>query len=86
MTGLWCPLCGSTRAAYALLHADPVTALHDNALFALTLPMLVVLFCWRRWRPAAAIPPALLWAALVVALAFGVLRNLGPGSWLAPPG
>jgi hypothetical protein len=83
MTGLWCPLCGSTRASYALLHADPVTAVSDNALLVLAVPVLAA-FLWR--RPAAPASPAVLWAVLVLASAFGVLRNLAIGSWLAPPG
>ncbi|MFJ6748316.1 MULTISPECIES: DUF2752 domain-containing protein [unclassified Streptomyces] len=31
-TGLLCPVCGGTRMAYDLMHADVVTAFHDNAL------------------------------------------------------
>lgn len=90
MTGLWCPLCGATRAGYALLHGEFQTALHDNALFVLALPLLVV--AWWRWlragsQPAAGrlLPRPALWALLALGLVFGVLRNLPAGSWLAPP-
>jgi hypothetical protein len=89
MTGLWCPFCGSTRAAHALLHADPATAMRNNVLFVLALPVLAGL--WWRWRapgraPARPLPRPVWWAGVVAVLAFGVLRNLPPGHWLAPPG
>ena len=90
LTGLWCPFCGSTRAAYALLHAQPATALHDNALFVAALPLLAVF--WWRWfsssdaRPIARpLPRPVVWAGVVLVLAFGVVRNLPHGGWLAPP-
>jgi hypothetical protein len=85
MTGLWCPFCGSTRAAHALLHAQPALALHDNALFVAALPLLV-LFWWRqRFTAARPLPGLAMWAGVVLALAFGALRNLPQGGWLAPP-
>jgi hypothetical protein len=90
MTGLWCPFCGSTRAGYAMIHADPVTALHDNALFVVALPLLAVLW-WRWWQSPGTspggrpLPRPVSWALAVVVLAFGVLRNLPQGYWLAPP-
>lgn len=46
-TGLWCPLCGATRAVHALLHADLPAALHDNALLVVSAPLLALL--WWRW-------------------------------------
>lgn len=90
LTGLWCPFCGSTRAGHALIHAEPAAALHHNALFVAALPLLALL--WWRWlrspapRPAAGpLPRPVFWAGIVLLLAFGVLRNLPVGGWLAPP-
>lgn len=87
LTGLWCPFCGSTRAGHALLHADPVTALHDNALVVSALPVLALL--WWRWSRSAdsrPLPRPVFWAGVAVVLAFGVIRNLAAGRGLAPPG
>lgn len=90
LTGLWCPLCGCTRAAHALVHAQPATALHDNALFVAALPVLAML--WWRWfsspngRPTSRpLPRPVVWAGIGLVLAFGVVRNLPQGGWLAPP-
>ena len=49
LTGLNCPGCGGTRAAYQLLHGHLLNALRDNALFILTLIALMVrgLGLWR---------------------------------------
>jgi len=94
MTGLWCPLCGSTRACYALLHGQLHTALSDNALFVLGLPLLLLWWFWRQPGNVAArtarthgrgLQRAGFWAVLAVGLIFGIVRNLPWGSWLAPP-
>ncbi|WP_408666325.1 DUF2752 domain-containing protein [Jatrophihabitans sp.] len=90
MTGLWCPFCGSTRASHALIHAELANALRYNALFVAALPLLAPLW-WRRLRspdprPAARpLPRPVFWAGIALVLAFGVVRNLGVGRWLAPP-
>jgi hypothetical protein len=90
LTGWNCPGCGGTRAAYQLLHGHLVLALRDNALFVLALAALTLRAMWLvarkiRHRPATlAVPPKVLWAFLVLAVAFGVLRNLPALSFLSP--
>jgi hypothetical protein len=90
LTGWNCPGCGATRAAYQLLHGHLLRALRDNALFILTLAALAAQGAWLvtqkiRNRPVAfKVPPKVLWAFLVIALAFTVLRNLPAFAWLSP--
>jgi hypothetical protein len=91
ISGLWCPLCGATRASHALLHGDLLTALHDNALYVCALPLLILLG-WR-WLQAPAsgpvdrlLPRPVFWVAVGLAVIFGVARNLAAGRGLAPPG
>ncbi len=90
MTGLYCPGCGATRATYQLLHGNFIAALHDNALFVIALVALALRGVWflkRRMchQPVRFfLPPSALWAFLVAALLFAVLRNLPSFSFLAP--
>jgi hypothetical protein len=96
-TGLWCPLCGATRATHALLHGDLPAALHDNAIYVIGLPWVMLL--WWRWYQAARLPwtaelnarrglvrRAALPALIVIAGLFTVIRNLPIGSVLVPSG
>ena len=95
-TGLWCPLCGGTRATRELMHGDLWGAMGYNP-FALVLEVVVMvlvarwLLAWLRGqrRPLVTGREGIL---LGVALAvFAVVRNL-PGMWvyfgplLGPPG
>ena len=80
-TGLWCPLCGGLRAADSLAHGRVVTALHENALFVTSLPLLFA--CWLYWlaQSAAGRSRSPAWGRFVpvlvaIALAFTVVRNL----------
>lgn len=86
--GLRCPLCGSTRAAEALLRADPAGAWAYNPLFCVTLVLVGVLSLG--WIGQALGGPVLhsprllrpltqqkIYAAVgVIAVTFTVLRNL----------
>jgi hypothetical protein len=85
-TGLWCPFCGSTRAARAFVHGRASEVWRYNALlpFALVAVALVG-FMWlapsRRFR----LPKGVLWIGLGALLAFGVARNLPGLAVLRPP-
>jgi hypothetical protein len=90
LTGLNCPGCGGTRAAYDLLHGHVLRALHDNALLVMSLAALAGRGAWfaahiARNRPVPVfLPPKGLWAFLVIAIVFTVLRNLPAFSFLSP--
>lgn len=70
--GLWCPLCGASRMGLALLRLDLPGAVHAVR-YVRTGDGSV-----RRWERA------LLWGAVGVLLAGGVLRNLPAFAFLAP--
>jgi hypothetical protein len=87
-TGWLCPGCGITRAAAALLHGHLQDAMHDNALVLLWAPLFVYA-AWReartvvrenRWLPTP-IPFRCAQAVLIVAVLFGVARNLPLDDW-----
>lgn len=91
-TGLYCPGCGGLRAVYNLAHGDVVGALGSNV-FGLALAAVLAL-TWVAWtwgvlrgRPVRVglwYTTNRMWAVLVVAVAFAVIRNTGWGSFLAP--
>lgn len=91
LTGWNCPGCGATRALYALLHGNVFAAWRDNALFVLVLAALAV---WAmrfgilklQQQPAALnVSSPVLWGFLMLAVIFGVARNLPGFEWLSPP-
>ncbi len=91
VTGHPCPGCGGLRAVNELTHGDIVGALSSNLLAIGLLALLTVAWAaWavRRARGSDDRKPAVrdrtLVLVLVVALAFGVLRNTPWGAWLAP--
>jgi len=95
-TGLFCPGCGGTRATHELLHGHLLSALHYNGLWVLGLPVfgyaiLSEVLLSLRGRPLPGNLSRRTWlliVAAVLALLFGVLRNLHwyPWTLLAPPG
>jgi hypothetical protein len=90
LTGYYCPGCGSLRGIHALAHGDLMAAIDHNVLMVAALPYLVAGYLgwlrrrgWDRPRTWLA-PPWVIWALLVVVLAYWVLRNVPAFSWLAP--
>lgn len=84
-TGLACPGCGGTRAAYDLLHGDVAEAMQEHALLLpllLVVAVLLVRSLWVRRGPAArdvrTVPTGVGISVAVAFVAFGVVRNL-PG-------
>ncbi|MEA4890867.1 MAG: DUF2752 domain-containing protein [Clostridiaceae bacterium] len=94
LTGLYCIGCGATRALAALLHGDLAAALSYNLFMMIWLPWPAYALLGEWLRALAGrriIPPIkdtrpLLWALLVSAILFFILRNLPwyPWNWLAP--
>lgn len=79
--GVSCPGCGGLRATHDMLTGDVVGAWHANPLWTLVAPVLAVTWVvWtvRRLRggPPLAAPSWVPWTALVVVVAFAVLRNV----------
>ena len=92
LTGLYCPGCGSGRAALALLHGHPLRAFgHNPLLFLLGLPC-AALFLREYLRfvfpglrlKRSVLPPWADSAALLLILAFWLLRNVPAFAFLAP--
>lgn len=80
-TGLLCPGCGSTRAAYAFLHGDVTAALRSNAL----LPLAVVVIAYCLVFAPERIPARWIRVGAVLAVGFAVVRNLPAFQFLTPP-
>lgn len=93
-TGLYCPGCGMTRAAYATLHGNLPQAFRMNPVGMVLFPIAMAglafeLIGWVRDRPASfrlKVGPRVAWTIAYVMIAFWVLRNIPcwPFTYLAP--
>ncbi|PZP16727.1 MAG: DUF2752 domain-containing protein [Brachybacterium faecium] len=89
LTGLHCPGCGAIRSVHALLDGDLALALRSNAVLMVALPVVALGFGrWtlRRIRGLRTAPPpsSVVLAGAVIAVVFGILRNL-PFFWFLAP-
>lgn len=91
LTGLWCPLCGGTRAIQALAGGDIGAAVGSNLLVVAAVPLLVL--AWGRWTalrasgrpvPMLALSSRAMAVTAAVLVVFMVLRNLPALAVLAP--
>ena len=82
LLGVDCPVCGTLRGVHALSRGRLVEALDHNLLLLVAVP--VGLVAWWGWVraavgapvPARTVPRWAIGVAIVVAAAFGVVRNL----------
>lgn len=92
ITGLYCSGCGASRALRSVLHLDYYQALRYNAFFTLGLPVIGIYFCglaisyirFGKDKFSGRIPLLPVWIFIVVAVVFGILRNIPAFSFLAP--
>lgn len=93
LTGLYCPGCGSTRAAAAVLHGDLLAALDYNPLAMAFAPILfyaglkqAARMLTGRTIPRRHIQAHYIWALLGLICLYAILRNLPwePFALLAP--
>ncbi|MBQ6877457.1 MAG: DUF2752 domain-containing protein [Oscillospiraceae bacterium] len=92
ITGFYCSGCGSSRALRSILHLDFYRALRYNAIFTLFLPFLAVYFCalfysyirLGRDKISEKISMKFVWALIVIAVLYGILRNIPAFGFLAP--
>jgi hypothetical protein len=89
LLGIDCPGCGGLRATHALANGDIATALDNNALFVVLVPVLVgvwALWLYRAWTgvtPARTptrdlVSRAAPMVIIIVAMTFAVVRNFVP--------
>ncbi len=92
ITGLYCSGCGASRALRSILHFDFYQALRYNAVFTVFIPFIGIYFCalscsyirYGKDGISEKIPMKLLYGVIVIALIYGILRNIPVFAFLAP--
>jgi hypothetical protein len=83
LTGLYCPGCGITRTIVALLDFNLYQAFRSNMLIFAIIPLYIG-YVWMKYKGNGKYGNAIMWMMVVMALLFGVLRNVPMFNWLAP--
>jgi hypothetical protein len=89
MTGLWCPFCGGLRAIYELTRLNITSAVRDNIVVVIGLPIFALLWLEgiiraRAGRPRRILPRPLVITIIVALAVFSIVRNLPFASMLHP--
>jgi hypothetical protein len=83
VTGLYCPGCGLTRACLALLHLDIYQAFRYNMILFI-LPPIYLLYFMLELAELKKQSKLVMAFMLVIAILFGILRNIPMFEWLEP--
>lgn len=85
ITNLYCPGCGITRMLFSMLEFNFYQAFRFNP-FVFSLILLYVLYLMLKVikRKEISIPKWVYYVLLIVAIFFGILRNIELFSWLEP--
>ena len=89
LTGYYCPGCGVTRLFLSLFRFQLYQAFRYNPLVFCMLPFgfYIILIEFKYWLygcKTKSVPEFIWYILLVVTIGFGILRNLGPFSFLGP--
>ncbi len=92
ITGLYCSGCGASRALRSILHLDFYQAIRYNALFVIAFPFFGGYFSFLGYsyirygkdKVSQRISMKIIWAFIVAAILFWVLRNIPVFVFLAP--
>ena len=91
ITGLYCPGCGTMRALLSLVRFQFYDAWRYNMLVVTLLPLRVLELGLEAWRYLKGKPhrmhmaeKVLVVVVCVIAVGFGILRNLPAFAWMAP--
>lgn len=83
ITGLYCPGCGMTRAVNSCFKFEFYKALRFNALIFI-MPIGLTLYCFAIRTKSQKTAKLLLAIMIIIALAYGILRNIPSFDFLAP--
>jgi len=92
LTGLYCPGCGMTRAAFSLLELDFYQAIRYNAFSIIVIPLIGLyivggIYAWlfNKNNFMDNKIPGVIWIIFIIALVlYGALRNIPQFMFLAP--
>ena len=85
LTGLYCPGCGATRAIFSLTKLHPYQAFRYNALIITLLPLAIIYLVYKYvFKDEKKIPNWIWCTLLIIAILFGILRNIPIFLYLAP--
>lgn len=83
ITGLYCPGCGMTRAVHSALKLDFYQSFRYNSLLYL-MPPLIALYFYLKHKHVENLSKAILILMLVIAIGYGILRNIPYFKFLSP--